>query len=92
MDSDRSKSGPASAYRPWMREDGQVVEPQSDFGVIGAERLLSDGERSRKKRLRLCITALVLIQQGEIVQRGTNIAVVGTQCFLADRPTLMSDD
>ena len=65
-------------------QPGQVVERGADVGVVGAQRLLADGERALVERLGLGVAALVAVQRGQVVERGADIGVVGAQRLLAD--------
>ena len=57
-----------------------------DFGmrVIGAERLLPDGQRALEERSGALIGALGVIEPGEVVQRVGHVGVIGAECLLAD--------
>jgi len=52
--------------------------------VIGAQRLLADGEAALIQRLGLGVAALGTVQPGQVVERGTDGGVVGAQRLLAD--------
>ena len=53
-------------------------------GVLGPQRLLADGEAALEERLGLGVAALVLVQPGQVVERGAHVGVVGPQRLLAD--------
>ena len=52
--------------------------------MVGAQRLLADGERALVERLGLGVAALGAIELGQVVERGADIGVVGAQRLLAD--------
>ena len=52
-----------------MIESGEVVQRTRDMGVVGAERLLRDGQRALIERQGALIGALGAIEPGEVVQR-----------------------
>ena len=52
--------------------------------MLGAERLLADGERALVERLGLRVGAGGLIQHGEIVERAGGVGMLGAERLLAD--------
>ena len=58
---------------------GEVVEAGADVGVVGAQRLLGDGEAAFVQRLGLGVAVLGAIQLGEVVEAGADIGVVGAK-------------
>ncbi len=54
------------------------------LGVIGAKRLLPDGQRALVKRSGSLTGALGLIETGEVVQRLRGIGVIGAERLLPD--------
>ena len=61
-----------------------MLSDGADIGVVGAQRLLADGERALVERLGLGVAALGAVERGQVVERGADIGVVGAQRLLAD--------
>ncbi len=71
-----------SSRRPLKR--GKIPSCDFGMGVIGAERLLADGQRALQKRRGALVGALVVTEPGEVVQRVGDIGVTGVERLLPD--------
>ena len=52
--------------------------------MIGTKRFLADGKRAQIKRFGVGITADVLVEIAELVERDGNALIVGAEALLAD--------
>ena len=78
----RSNSGLGlrrAALRPI--ELGQIDQAHGEMRMVGSKRHLGDGERALVERLGLAVSALRMMQHGEIVERDGDVGVVGPTAF-----------
>ena len=60
-------------------------------GMLGAERLLADRQGALEERPRRREVALVLKQDGEVVEARRRIGMVGAERLLADRQRALEE-
>ncbi len=68
-----------------MVQCGEIVEREGDVGMLGAERLFSDRQRTLVERLGLRVGAGGTVQLGEIVERAGGVGMLGAERLLTDR-------
>jgi hypothetical protein len=83
----RSWSAPAAAHRiaPLCSvQTSQVVEYDRDIGIVGAEGLLPDRQRSLEERFGLGVPSLVIVELSEVSERVGDTEMVGAERFFED--------
>ena len=60
-------------------------------GMLGAEHLLADRQRALEERPRRREVALVLQQQGEVVEAPRRIGMLGAEHLLRDRQRALAE-
>lgn len=66
-------------------ERSQVVEGFRHVGVVRAESLLADRQRTLVVRFRLAVLPLVFVQIGQVIEDLRHVRVIGAERLFADR-------